>query len=172
MMVEKGAMGDENLLLESFLGPEKDIFFMNKALALAKRAMAQDEVPIGAVVVDARGVIVGRGFNQVERRHCQTAHAEIMAIEKAAQKMGNWRLEGCWLYVTLQPCAMCMGLIRLSRMAGVVYAAKSPLFGYHLDNDLTSSVYKRDILAIIHSICERKAVDLLQSFFQKKRKKQ
>ncbi len=107
---------------------------MRQALKLAQKAAVIDEVPIGALVVNEQGVILGRGYNMVEKLCTQTAHAELRALTQAGKKVGDWRLNGCWLYVTLQPCAMCLNSIKLSRIQGVVYGAESPLFGYHLDN--------------------------------------
>ena len=96
--------------------------YMRAAMALAREAGANDEVPVGAVVV-LNGEIVGRGFNQPIGRHDPTAHAEIMALRDAGARLGNYRLPGCELYVTLAPCAMCAGAIMHSRIARVVYGA-------------------------------------------------
>lgn len=155
----------------SIFGTEKDQFFMRKALTLAKRAYALDEVPIGALVVDASGKIIGRGYNQIEKKHEQHAHAEMLAIKKATQKKNDWRLDGCWLYVNLEPCVMCMGLIILSRLQGVVYGASSPLFGY-LDSSMGSFVYKKDTPIVIAGVYAQEAAQLLRTFFQEKRKKE
>jgi tRNA(adenine34) deaminase len=146
-------------------------FFMNEALKLAQKAFCKDEVPIGAVIVDEQGTIIARTYNKVESQKTQSAHAEVLAITKAAKRKNDWRLDGCWLYVTLEPCTMCMGLIKLSRLSGVVYAAASPLFGYRLDNNDGSRVYKRDALLVMHGLREQDASQLLQQFFKKKRKK-
>jgi len=151
-------------------GPERDQLFMRQALACARRAFAYDEVPIGAVIVDATGSVIGRGYNRVEKRKCQIAHAEAVAIERATQKRADWRLDGCWIYVTLEPCSMCMSLIQLSRCVGMVYGAKSPLFGYRLDNTPGSPVYKRDAFTIVGGIQGEHSAHLLQTFFQRKRK--
>ena len=96
--------------------------YMTEALALARQAAAVDEVPVGAVVV-CNGEIVGRGFNQPIGRHDPTAHAEVMALREAASAVGNYRLPGCELYVTLEPCAMCAGAIMLARIGRVVLGA-------------------------------------------------
>lgn len=96
--------------------------YMRAAIELAREAGANDEVPVGAVVV-LNGEIVGRGFNQPIGRHDPTAHAEIMALRDAGARLGNYRLPGCELYVTLEPCAMCAGAIMHSRIARVVYGA-------------------------------------------------
>ena len=102
--------------------------YMRAAMELAREAGASDEVPVGAVVV-LNGEIVGRGFNQPIRRHDPTAHAEIMALRDACAGLGNYRLPGCELYVTLEPCAMCAGAIMHSRIARVVYGAADPKTG-------------------------------------------
>jgi len=155
------------------IGPysKPNSFFMEQALKQAEKALAHDEVPIGAVVVDPNGVIVARGYNQVEKKRCQTAHAEMIALQKACKKLGDWRLNGYWVYVTLEPCSMCMNFMKLSRIAGVVYGADSPLFGYHLDKDAGHRVYNKDAVQIIGGVCSEKAVGLLKHFFKNKRKK-
>lgn len=150
---------------------KNDQFYMKKALQLAKKAFAADEVPIGALVVDVQGNILGRGYNQVEKKQQQIAHAEVIAITKASKQLNSWRLDNCWLYVTLEPCRMCMGLIRLSRLQGVIYAADSPLFGYSLDKEGIVPVYKENIIKIMKGICAQESADLLKQFFKQKRKK-
>ena len=102
--------------------------YMRAALEQARQAGACDEVPVGAVVV-LYGEIVGRGFNQPIGRHDPTAHAEIMALRDAATRLGNYRLPGCALYVTLEPCVMCSGAIMHARIARVVYGARDPKTG-------------------------------------------
>lgn len=158
-------------MLETIFGSEKDRFFMQEALAQAEYAAAIDEVPIGAIVVNALGEIVGRGYNSVERDCTQRAHAESIAIESATKKLGDWRLSGHWLYVTLEPCTMCMGLIKLSRLDGVVYGADSPLFGFRLDNKGDLWVYKKDAFLIIEGVEKEASAAVLKKFFHKKRKK-
>lgn len=107
---------------------ERDEHFMREALALAREAGTLGEVPVGAVVV-LDGEIVGRGFNHPIGRHDPTAHAEVMALRDAAKNLGNYRLPGCELYVTLEPCVMCSGAIFHARIARVVYGAKDPKTG-------------------------------------------
>jgi tRNA(adenine34) deaminase len=157
--------------METIFGTEKDHIFMQEALVQAQCATAIDEVPIGAVVVNAKGEIVGRGYNSVERDCTQRAHAESLAIEQASKNLGDWRLPGHWLYVTLEPCSMCMGLIKLSRLEGVVYAAPSPLFGFRLDNQDDLWVYKRDTFSIIEGVKKEESAALLKKFFHEKRTK-
>lgn len=157
--------------MESIFGKSKDIFFMQEALAQAKLAAEIDEVPIGAIVVNSEGDIIARAYNSVERDCTQRSHAESLAIEYAAKSLGDWRLDGCWVYVTLEPCSMCMGLIKLSRLAGVVYGASSPLFGFSLDNEQDLWLYKKGIISIVEGIGGDQAAELLKKFFHKKRKK-
>ena len=144
---------------------------MQKALVLAKKAYAKDEVPIGALIVDASGTIIARSYNVSQMAHTQTAHAELRALAKAGKAVGDWRLEGCWMYVTLEPCSMCMNALILSRIQGVIYGATSPLFGFEkiAKND-GSRLYKTNTLAIIGGVCKQEAIDLLQQFFKNKRK--
>jgi tRNA(adenine34) deaminase len=101
---------------------------MEAALDLARQGMEAGEVPVGAVVVKD-GAIVGRGFNAPISRHDPTAHAEVMALRDAAATLGNYRLPGCELYVTLEPCAMCCGAIMHARIARVVFGARDPKTG-------------------------------------------
>lgn len=107
-----------------------DEFFMREALSLAGAAECLGEVPVGAVVVH-EGLIVGRGFNSPIGESDPTAHAEIAALRDAARNLGNYRLPGCELFVTLEPCAMCAGAILHARIARVVYGARDPKTGVH-----------------------------------------
>jgi tRNA(adenine34) deaminase len=106
----------------------RDEAFMREALAMAREAAALGEVPVGAVVVCA-GDIVGRGCNAPISRRDPSAHAEIMALRDAAARLGNYRLPGCTLYVTLEPCAMCAGAIMHARIARIVFGARDPKTG-------------------------------------------
>jgi tRNA(adenine34) deaminase len=105
-----------------------DIRYMTEALDLAREAWNMGEVPVGAVVVRA-GEIVGRGFNHPIAAHDPSGHAEIMALRDAARAVGNYRLPGCTLYVTIEPCVMCAGAIFHARIARVVYGAPEPKTG-------------------------------------------
>lgn len=106
----------------------RDDLFMREALALAEQGAAQGEVPVGAVVV-LEGEIIGRGFNQPIGTHDPSAHAEMQAIRDAAARLANYRLPGATLYVTLEPCSMCAGLIVHSRIQRLVYGASEPRAG-------------------------------------------
>ena len=105
-----------------------DHIWMQHALTLADRAAAAGEVPVGCVVV-RDGVVVGEGWNQREARQDPIAHAEILAIRQAAGTLGSWRLEGCSLYVTLEPCPMCAGALVNARVARLVFGAEDPKAG-------------------------------------------
>lgn len=100
-----------------------DVAFMKEALKEAQEAFQAGEVPIGAVLVDADGAVVARAHNMRETWHDGTAHAEIVALQEAARKLGRWRLSGLTLYVTVEPCPMCAGALVMSRVDRVVYGA-------------------------------------------------
>ena len=106
----------------------EDRRWMELALAEAEAAYAEGETPVGAVVV-SEGRLIGRGHNRVEALPDPTAHAEILALGAAAEALGSWRLEGCTLYATLEPCAMCAGAAVLARVREIVYAAADPKRG-------------------------------------------
>ncbi|MGM9671361.1 MAG: nucleoside deaminase [Oscillospiraceae bacterium] len=103
--------------------------YMRRALILAREAAACGEVPVGCVIADAQGRVIGTGRNRREETHRADAHAEIEAIGEACAALGTWRLDGCTLYVTLEPCPMCAGAIINARVPVVVYGAKEPNFG-------------------------------------------
>jgi len=107
-----------------------DLQWMAEALAEARRAAELGEVPIGAVVVDASGEIVGRAHNTRETQGDPLGHAEVLALRQAAARVGGWRLCGCSLYVTLEPCAMCAGALVNSRVRRLVYATEDPKAGF------------------------------------------
>lgn len=142
----------------------RDIFWMHHALALAAAAAADDEVPIGAVVVkDHR--IVGIGRNRREKGKNALAHAEIEAIGEACRTLNSWRLHGCTLYVTLEPCPMCMGAIINARLDRVVYGAKDAkagCCGSMLDlNDFPFNHHP----AVMSDVCKEECANALSSFF-------
>lgn len=108
--------------------PDREVY-MRRALGLAKEAACAGEVPVGCVIAGPDGEIIGRGRNFREETGDASAHAELLAIREACSVMGDWRLEGCTLYVTLEPCPMCAGAIINSRIPTVVYGAKDALTG-------------------------------------------
>jgi tRNA(adenine34) deaminase len=110
------------------ISADTDIAYLRQALHLAREAAAAGEVPVGAVVA-CEGVVVGTGANRTVRDSDATAHAEMLAIRAASRALGRWRLDGCTLYVTLEPCAMCAGAIVLARVDRVVFGAWDPKAG-------------------------------------------
>lgn len=143
---------------------------MQKAYEQSVKAFNIQEVPIGAIIVDKEGNVVARAYNQVEKLQTQTVHAELVAIKKAAKKIKNWRLEGMTLYVTVQPCMMCLGAIYLSRISHVVYGIESPKYGFTCDIKKESGIYK-NLHTLIQCIEYRPAQELLKKFFQQKRRR-
>ena len=109
--------------------PPSDVYAMRSALGLAHSALVIGDVPVGAVVLSPSGELIGRGMNRREFDHDPTAHAEIVAMREAAKKLGNWRLDGCTLVVTLEPCAMCAGAIVGARIQRLVFGAFDPKAG-------------------------------------------
>lgn len=143
---------------------------MRQAIDQAKLALASDDVPIGAVVVDVTGQVIGRGYNRREADIDPTAHAEVIAIRQAAEHLGSWRLEGCTLVVTLEPCLMCAGAILLARLPTVVMGAWEEKTG------AAGSVY--DVLRdrkvnhwveVYPGVLESECAELLTTFFRKHR---
>jgi tRNA(adenine34) deaminase len=146
-----------------------DIAFMHEALELARQAGACDEVPVGAVVV-LDGAIVGRGYNQPIARRDPTAHAEIMALRAAAVRLDNYRLPGCALYVTLEPCVMCVGAIIHARLANVVYGAPDPKTGACGSVvDLFAVTALNHHAQVIGGVLDKECGELLSSFFSARR---
>jgi len=104
-------------------------YYMSIALGLAQDAGANGEAPVGCIIADSNGAVIGRGRNRRERLKSATAHAELEAIEDACQTLGDWRLSGCSMYVTLEPCPMCAGAVIMSRLDRLVYGARDELTG-------------------------------------------
>jgi tRNA(adenine34) deaminase len=143
--------------------------YMREALALAQQAAAAGEVPVGALVVSA-GEIVGRGFNRPISGKDPSAHAEIMALRDAAGTLGNYRLAGCQLFVTLEPCAMCAGAIMHARIARVVYGASDPKTGVCGSViDLFAETKLNHHAQVEGGILATDAAQLLQHFFAARR---
>jgi tRNA(adenine34) deaminase len=146
-------------------------YFMKAALRQAKRAEAMDEVPVGAVIVKD-GRIVARGFNQREKTNDPTGHAEVIAIRQAARKLQSWRLSGCSLYVTIEPCSMCAGAILWSRLDRIVYGAKDPKGGalgssYNLFEQKNLNHHPEVVEGVLVHECQA----LISNYFKNKRSK-
>ncbi len=144
---------------------ETDVKYMQEALVEARRALGEDEVPIGAVVVSGDRLL-GRGYNRIERLSDATAHAEIIAIGAASETLGDWRLEGATLYVTVEPCMMCLGAAFLSRISRVVYGAKDMRSGACGGAiSLAALKYMDRELIISGGLLEEECRGLLKEFF-------
>ncbi|HTY09043.1 MAG TPA: tRNA adenosine(34) deaminase TadA [Candidatus Edwardsbacteria bacterium] len=142
---------------------------MRLALRLAEKAASRDEVPVGAVVV-CDGRVVGRGHNRVEAKHSALEHAEITALRQAAQKLGRWRLTGCTLYATLEPCAMCAGAMVLSRIDRLVFAADDPKAGACGSvSDIVAGKRLNHRIRAERGLLRDEAARLLKDFFRNKR---
>lgn len=143
--------------------------FMRMALREAQRALAEGEVPVGAVVVHGTRVI-GRAHNQVEQLRDATAHAEMIALTQAAAALGDWRLDACTMYVTLEPCPMCAGALVQCRVATVVFGARDWPQGGTLSNfgivQYPKNIHK---VAVIEGVLEDECKELLQTFFTRLR---
>lgn len=147
----------------------EDEYFMRQALDLARVAGAAGEVPVGAVVV-RNGLIAGHGHNSPITAMDPTAHAEIRALRDAAHKLGNYRLPGCTLYVTLEPCVMCIGSIFHARIGRLVYAADDPKTGACGSLlDLTADIRLNHHLVVSQGVLAEEASVLLKQFFATKR---
>ena len=149
---------------------ECDPSWMARAIELARAAAAQGEVPVGAIVVHA-GRIVGMGHNRREREQNPCSHAEIEAILEAARELGSWRLEGCSLFVTLEPCPMCLGACQQARIEEVVYGASDPKggalsLGYRLHEDARTN--HRFIVRLEE---QAECGEVLKEFFGERRRK-
>lgn len=143
--------------------------YMSLALALAEEAAEMGEVPVGCVIADKNGGIIGRGRNRRQTRRDATAHAEMEAIREACQKTGDWRLEGCTLYVTLEPCPMCAGAIINSRIPTLVFGAREALSGSCGSViDLFSERYGHRP-AVYGGVLGDECASLLRAFFRGKR---
>lgn len=142
---------------------------MHAAYRQAVKAYNIDEVPIGAVLVDAQGKIIARGYNQMEKKMSQLAHAELQVLAKSVKKMKNWRLSGTTLYVSVQPCLMCLGALYLSRVSRVVYGVPSPKFGAEIAQELLQTGIYKNLDTQVQCLNYEKSKKLLQLFFKKKR---
>ena len=152
-------------------GSQMDEKFMKAAIKEAKKAAQIDEVPIGCVIV-YEGKIIARGYNKRNKSKTTLAHAEVLAIAKASKKLGDWRLEGCTMYVTLEPCQMCAGAIVQSRMDRVVIGAMNPKAGCagSILNLLQVDAFNHQA-DVTTGILEDECKKLMQDFFVELREK-
>ena len=148
----------------------RDISFMRQALALANEASDLGEIPVGAIIVNRDGKLVASAYNLRENEKSAIAHAEILAIEKACKELGGWRLNGCTLYVTLEPCPMCAGALVNSRIDRVVFGA------YDMQAGCCGSVINFNAYPFNHAfeieggVLENECREVLTKFFNIKRK--
>jgi tRNA(adenine34) deaminase len=152
------------------LTPERTRELLQEALELARQAQSQDEVPVGAIILDAEGNRIGSGKNIRETESDPTGHAEIIAIREACRAIQSWRLEGCTLVVTLEPCPMCLAAAHQARVSKIIYSAQDPKggalsLGYHLHSDERTN-HRFEIEQISHPECG----EILSRFFQEKRR--
>ena len=152
-------------------GSQMDEKFMKAAIKEAKKAAQIDEVPIGCVIV-YEGKIIARGYNKRNTSKTTLAHAEVLAIAKASKKLGDWRLEGCTMYVTLEPCQMCAGAIVQSRMDRVVIGAMNPKAGCagSILNLLQVDAFNHQA-DVTTGILDEECKKLMQDFFAELREK-
>jgi tRNA(adenine34) deaminase len=143
---------------------------MRVAITEAQAAGQGDDVPVGAIVVDASGAIIGRGRNVREITHDPTGHAELVALREAAAARGEWRLDGCTLVVTLEPCTMCAGAVVLARVDRLVFGAQDPKAG--AVGSLWDVVRDRRLNhrpEVVPEVLAAECADLLRDFFRSKR---
>ncbi|MBX5476525.1 MAG: tRNA adenosine(34) deaminase TadA [Clostridia bacterium] len=143
---------------------------MRRALELARRAADVGDVPVGAVIVSPEGAVLGEGYNRREADGDPTAHAEVVALRQAARALGHWRLEGCTIYVTLEPCAMCAGALVLARVRRLVFGASDPKAGavgslYNIAQDARLN----HRLEVTSGVLAEEAAALLRAFFRERR---
>ena len=148
-----------------------DVTFMRQAIELARKGGESNEVPVGAVVT-FKGEIIGKGFNKCIQNHDPTAHAEIIAIRAAAKHVGNYRLNECNLYVTLEPCLMCFGALVHARISKLIYGADDIKTGALQHNkDQVNFTKLNHKFEITSGILKEECAELLSSFFKEKRLK-
>lgn len=147
---------------------DEDIRYMKEAIGLAELAREIDEVPVGALIV-REGRVISRAYNTREHSKCATHHAEILAIEEACRALGGWRLPGCTMYVTMEPCAMCAGAIINARIPRVVYGAPDLRFGAFGSLINLAEVPLNHRPEVIGGVLKDENVEMLRSYFKKKR---
>jgi len=167
--MEKNTTSAGNICLSDGKTAEEDSLFMSMAFNLAQAAYALNEVPIGCIIV-LNGEVIGRGYNRRNSEKNALYHAEMLAISEACTYMGDWRLEGCKLYVTVEPCAMCAGAIINSRIPIVVYGCANPKAGCagSILNILSEPRFNHRA-TVISGVMEEACAMLISNFFAQKR---
>lgn len=158
--------------MKTVSAPEKSskrLEFIEEALTVARQAEEAGDVPVGAVVVDVSGRVIGRGFNRREADQNPVSHAEIEAIQEAAKALGSWRLLDCTLYVTLEPCPMCLAACQQARVSAVVYGATdlkggAISLGYRLNEDVRTN-HRFEVIHQANEACSQ----ILKDFFKRRR---
>lgn len=150
---------------------QQDESWMKQALQLAQKAYDEDEVPIGALIVDQNNNLIAQGYNQKEQQQNPCMHAEVIAIQEASKHLKNWRLLGCKMYVTLEPCLMCAGAIYQARLSQVTYSCADPKAGalnslYEIQNDQRLNHQ----FEVASGLLAEESSELLKVFFRGKRK--
>ncbi|MFP1680881.1 tRNA adenosine(34) deaminase TadA [Alloalcanivorax sp. C16-1] len=148
---------------------QDDEYWMDRALALAERAGAEGEVPVGALVV-RDGEVLGEGWNRPIGAHDPTGHAEVNALRDAAARQGNYRLPGATLYVTIEPCTMCFGALMHARIARLVYGAREPRAGVcESQLGLPERTFYNHRVEVVSGVAAERAAELLRTFFRRRR---
>ena len=157
---------ENHISARAFKGEEPQIGYMKEALKLAKRAAKLGEVPIGCVI-EYNGEIIGKGYNRRKTDKNSLSHAEITAIRRASKKLGDWRLEGCTMYVTLEPCQMCSGAIVQARLPRVVIGCMNPKAGCagSIMDILHEPKFNHQV-DTIYGMLEEECSEVLTSFFK------
>jgi tRNA(adenine34) deaminase len=151
-------------------GPDADEASMRLALEEARAALGHQDVPVGCVVLDEDGTVLGRGRNRREESADPTAHAELVAMRAAAAKLGRWRLDGCTVVVTLEPCAMCAGALAQARVARLVYGADDPKAGAVVSLwDLVRDPRLPHRVEVHRGVLADECAELLRAFFRQRR---
>ena len=150
---------------------EQQHHFMGLALQQAEEALAREEVPVGAIIVHD-GIVIGRGHNLTTSMRDATAHAEMVALSAAYNHFGDWRLEDCWLFCTLEPCPMCAGAAMLSRIGTIVFGARDPKFGACGSIvDIPNEARFNHQMNVITGVREEEVAAIMREFFVQLRKK-
>ena len=157
-------------MVETFVFTEEDEYFMSLALEEARIAFEEDEVPVGAVLVSGEGKVLAKNHNRIISLCDPTAHAEILVLKEGAKRLGNYRLLGCKLYVTLEPCAMCAYAMVLARISELIFATLDPKTGASLSlYQITNDPRLNHMVKVRYGLFKEEAEKLLKDFFKARR---